>query len=563
MDLKEQFVLTTFNKIRAGVSRDQLTEYVVSGIYDYLCKKNCLVSGEEEKLANDIVNSQNKEFAPEFENLLSQVDNETIYELIKYTIKNSDVKFDDSSSEELCELTMKLFGDLYGGPIVFDACSGRGTFLFNAIEYSLKKRFAFKELIGTDINYQNVQISNMLLKCIRYLKGLESNQFVNVANSMTDNFDFPITHAYVFPPLGLKFAMKERNNKSKLFNDIEFTGRNTAEWIFIDNVLAQNNGSPNSRTIAIVSLRALFNEDDKEFRNRLIETGRLEGIIELPSGGLNSAGIKLGMLIFSNDNKEIKILDATEFSIKNKKQFRSEIDVERIYDAYMASNCLKYNAKELINLRNLLPSNIGIGEIEIDNGVELGEMAEVFTGSQYTLRNFEDVFSKEPTGYRILTSSDIDNGLVDWKKLQSIKYEDTKFDKFAVKKGDVVVTSKSSRVKTVVVDIEPKEKILVTGGMIIVRPDIAKLNPTYLKMFLDSNLGQASLKQIQKGVTIITINSKDLKNIRVPMVSIEEQNRKAENFNLKLTTIMSYKREIEKLERSLLNAFENDEGGNQ
>ena len=397
---------------------------------------------------------------------------------------------------------------------------------------------------------------------MRYLKGLENNQFVKVANSMTDGFDFPITHAYVFPPLGLKFAMKERYNKSKLFNDMEFTGRNTAEWIFIDNVLAQNNGSPNSRTIAIVSLRALFNEDDKDFRNRLIESGRLEGIIELPSGGLNSAGIKLGMLIFSHNNKEVKILDASEFSIKNKKQFRSEIDVERIYDAYMASNCQKYDAKELINLRNLLPSNIGIGEIEIDNGIELGEMAEVFTGSQYTLRNFENVFSKEPTGYRILTSSDIDNGLVDWKKLQSIRYEDTKFDKFAVKKGDVVVTSKSSKVKTVVVDIEPKEKILVTGGMIIVRPDLAKLNPTYLKMFLDSNLGQASLKQIQKGVTIITINSKDLKNIRVPMVSIEEQNKKAENFNLKLTTIMSYKREIEKLERSLLNAFENDEGGN-
>ena len=140
MDLKEQFVLTTFNKIRAGVSKDQLTEYVVSGIYMYLCKKNCLFGVEEEKLANDIVNSQNKEFVPEFERLLSQVDNETIYELIKYTIKNSDVKFDDSSSEELCELTMKLFGDLYGGPIMFDACSGRGTFLYNAIEYSLKKR---------------------------------------------------------------------------------------------------------------------------------------------------------------------------------------------------------------------------------------------------------------------------------------------------------------------------------------------------------------------------------------------------------------------------------------
>ena len=98
--------------------------------------------------------------------------------------------------------------------------------------------------------------------------------------------------------------------------------------------------------------------------------------------------------------------------------------------------------------------------------------------------------------------------------------------------------------------------------MIIVRPDTNKLNPTYLKMFLDSNIGQTSLKQIQKGSTIITINSKDLKNILVPMVSIAEQNKKAENFNLKLTTIMSYKREIEKLERSLFDAFENDGGGN-
>ena len=562
MDLKEQLVLTTFNKIRAGVARDQLTDYVISGVYVYLCKKGLVIGGEEEKVANDILNSQNKEFVPEFEEVLSQMDNETMYELIKYTIKNSDIKFDDSSSEELCELVMKLFGDLYGGPIVFDACSGRGNFLYNAIEYSLKKRFVFKELIGTDINYQNVQISNILLKCLKHLKGLVKNQHVIVSNSMTDNFNFPITHAYVFPPLGLKFAMKERYNKSKLFDDIEFTGRNTAEWIFIDNVLAQNNGSPNSRTVAVVSPRAMFCEDDKEFRNKLIESGRLEGIIELPSGAVNFTGIKLVMLIFSHNNKEIKILDATQFANKNKKQFRNEMDVERIYDAYMASNCLKYDANELINSRNLLPSNIGIGEIEINNGVELGEMSEVFTGSQYTARNFEDVFSKESTGYRILTSSDIDNGLVDWKKLQSIKYEDTKFDKFAVKKGDVVVTSKSSKVKTVVVDIEPKEKILVTGGMIIVRPDLTKLNPTYLKMFLDSNLGQASLKQIQKGVTIITINSKDLKNILVPMINIEEQNKKAENYNLKLTTIMSYKREIEKLERSLLNAFENDEGGN-
>lgn len=227
----------------------------------------------------------------------------------------------------------------------------------------------------------------------------------------------------------------------------------------------------------------------------------------------------------------------------------------------MASNCQRKTFDELVNARNILPSNLQAKEISIKNGVILSELADVFTGSQYTSRNFEDMFSKEPTGYKILTSSDIENGVVDWNKLQSICYEDTKFDKFAVQKGDIVVTSKSSKVKTVVVDIEPKEKILVTGGMIIVRPKTDKLNSTYFKMFIDSKLGQASLKQIQKGSIIITINSKDLATILVPLVNIDEQNKKADDYNLKLITILSYKREIERLEKSLQDSFESDDGG--
>ena len=42
------------------------------------------------------------------------------------------------------------------------------------------------------------------------------------------------------------------------------------------------------------------------------------------------------------------------------------------------------------------------------------------------------MFSDEPTGYRILTSTDIQDGMVDWYQLQSIDYKDTKFDKYAV-----------------------------------------------------------------------------------------------------------------------------------
>mgnify|MGYP001862907007 CR=1 FL=1 len=558
---QKELLLNTLNKIRVNVSRDKLADFVISSVYLYLLKKKFINGGEEEKMACEIAMSANKELASKFDSLLEELDNDSIYELVKIALRTSDIRFDDSSSDELSELVMKLFGDLYGGPIVFDACAGRGTFLLNAIEYSIRKCFVFKDLFGTDINYQNVQICNMLLKTVKYLKKLENSPIVWFSNAMIDDFRIPITHAYVFPPLGLKFAMKERFNVSKLYKDIEFTGRNTAEWLFIDNVLAQDYVITNVRTIAITTLRALFSEDDREYRNRLIKDGKLEGIIELPPGSVPFTNIKLVMLVFSNGNQDVKILDASEFYIRNKKQFRNVLDAKRIYDSYMASNCQRKTFDELVNARNILPSNLQAKEISIKNGVILSELADVFTGSQYTSRNFEDMFSKEPTGYKILTSSDIENGVVDWNKLQSICYEDTKFDKFAVQKGDIVVTSKSSKVKTVVVDIEPKEKILVTGGMIIVRPKTDKLNSTYFKMFIDSKLGQASLKQIQKGSIIITINSKDLATILVPLVNIDEQNKKADDYNLKLITILSYKREIERLEKSLQDSFESDDGG--
>ena len=158
-----------------------------------------------------------------------------------------------------------------------------------------------------------------------------------------------------------------------------------------------------------------------------------------------------------------------------------------------------------------------------------------------------------------MTSSDIEDGVVSWSNLQSIDYKDNKFDKFAVKYGDVVVTSKSSKVKTVVVDIEPKEKILVTGGMLIVRPDQEKLNPTYLKMFLDSKDGQAAIKSIQKGVAIVTITASGLETIEVPLIDISKQEKKADIYNMKLSTLIAYKNEIRKIESSLEDILSDNE----
>lgn len=95
--------------------------------------------------------------------------------------------------------------------------------------------------------------------------------------------------------------------------------------------------------------------------------------------------------------------------------------------------------------------------------------------------------------------------------------------------------------------------------MIIVRPDVNKLNPTFLKIFLDSPNGQNALKCIQKGMVIVSINAKDLSEMKVPCVDISKQNSKAEKYNEKLSTLYAYKLEVQKLEDSLQNFYSDED----
>ncbi len=548
---RRENILRIEDFIRKNVSPSERLEFVFGNIYILLFEDQN--NDNYVNVAKMMLEPFNKEMLSEFRELIDGLAVSDIKDLIELALSYRCHRFDDSSSKELCNLSLKMFGDSLDGSILCDTCVGRGDFLLEAINYSKNNNFIYKDLFGTDINYQNVNITNIILKVITRLNGLDYLPSIKALNSMTDNFGFPITHAYVFPPIGLMFSIKENNIPSKLYENIRFTGRNSAEWIFIDNVLAQHRYC---KMIAIVSARALYNKEDVAYRNLLIENRRLEGIIELPQGACEGTSSKLVMLILSCNNDNIRILNASDFNLTNAISHKKVFDADRIYNEYISEKCTIKTIEDLINSNNILPSNLELGEIEVKNGVVLSELAEVFTGSQYTLKNFEDKFAYEPTGYRVLTSSDIENGMVDWKKLQSIYYNDVKFDKYAVHKGDVVVTSKSSKVKTVVVDIEPKEKILVTGGMIIVRPNQEKLNPTYLKMFLDSEKGIKTLKSIQKGTIIITINSKDISGILIPMVDIKKQKSMAKLYNDKLTTIMGYKLEIEKMEKSLANIFE-------
>ena len=563
MELEIRDLLDRFPyELRRDFNEADLRKFVILSIYKFLINKNIIKDEKAEEVFEKERYSIDKDESIVFEKYLNlfvengKVNSNALLELLNSSFKNIDRRMNDGSPEELSILVFELFGKIQSNSTILDSCLGYGAFLNTLLRNNIYENYNIEGLYGTDIVDSNISIFEIYTKCLNALTNKNYNVQVYQSNSMKDDFNKEFTYSYIFPPMGLKFSMRENVLNSKLFDDVKFSGKNNAEWIFIDNALKHTS----KKAVAVVPLGALYKTVDKEYRDHLLENGYIEGIIELPNNIMSFGQIKTALIIFSKGNKEVKILDASKLVDNDGlNKNNSVLDVDAIKHCYFASDCAVKSTKDLLKEENLTPSILLREDLNIKDATKLKDVAQIFTGSQYTSKNFEPYFTDENTGYRILTSSDIENGFVDWKKLKKIVCNDTKIEKFAIHKNDIVVTSKSSKVKTVVVEIEPKEKIIVTGGMIIVRPDVTKLNPTYFKMFLDSDLGKKILSTIQKGSIIITINSRDLSEILIPLIDLESQNRKAIQYNNTLSEIYSYKEQIVYLENKLKNIFSEDE----
>ena len=532
----------------------KFTENSISSLAHYLALKEN--NSEILKITSKYYNSNIYDtFSSEYNEF---VDSDYINYVIE-ALQSNDSFYNIISSYELSELVFKLL-KINGGDIIYDLGCGNGTFLANAIKYAYQNKIVLKGLVGIEINSKQSEIAYLVSYI---LTRVYQTQFdIYNKDAINGKCDFPYTHAYVMPPFGAKSISLVSLPHSKIF-DYKFTNKNRTEWLYVDSML-QSLGKYLHKAAAVLPMSALFDKGDFEYRSQLIKHGYIEHIIGLPLGTISMSNVKCALVIFSTENHGVKFSDVSK-DIDLFKFGKQKLPVEKIVNLIESDKTIFIDNFSLINMNSLDPSTLILsGSVPtIENGIKLSEAAEVFTGCQYTVKNFSDMFTPEKTNYQILTSSDINNGVVDWNSLQYIDYKDNKFDKYALRESDLIITSKSTKVKLAVVDINPDRKILVTGGMIIVRPNIEKLNPTFLKMFLETENGQKAMQLIQKGTTIKSMLAKDVAEIVVPNVPIEKQRDMAEKYNFKLSTLIAYKKEIEILENKLSNFFNEELEGDE
>lgn len=456
-----------------------------------------------------------------------------------------------SSPSSLNKLVTKII-NLKDGESFCDFGSGDGKLLLNVFDTAHKNKFNCK-YTGYEINAKQVLVS----KCLMCMLNVDTT-IIN-CDFMRDIHRGQFDKGYLYPPFGLKYSIDEWDSLKGIYGDL-FTSRTESELLYL--LKALENIKENGKLVTVFTTGAAFRSSGMLARKYLVENNYVEGIISLPARTLGFTAIPINLWILKKDQKQsnvIKMLDASNNILDKGSKIAVELDVSTIIEEY--NNNAKCVSIEDIK-KNEYSLYINIYEVEkltdsILNPVNIEDVCKIEKGSQYTISKFKDQISNTPTDYQLLTSINIQDGIVDYDSLPYV-YPDPKLLKFKLEEGDIVVTTKSTVVKTFVANDLPDRNIIVTGGMIILKPDTSKVNPTYVKMFLDSSIGKSEFKSIIKGNTIGFVPFKEFKErMIISCPSLEKQNKLSEQYNNMLWTINALTKQLADTKDELANIIEN------
>lgn len=477
-----------------------------------------------------------------------------INELLKYDEedfineinKESDNKnpFDLKTPKAEAEL-MDYLLDIDDGTEILDLYSGEGI-----IDKVFIKNHKDIKIDGFEINDSALELAKLKMYALK-----NDNVKFYKKDILIEEIDKKYNYAVADIPYISRFDKEVRkvlDEECKKLN-IELSGRISITWITAIKILASL--KENGRAVITTIKGSLFNTLDREVRKELIEKGFIEAIIDLPLKIVPYTNSEISLIVLSNarKNKKIKFVNLKDCSIMNGKI--NVIDVEKAKHK-IENECLEVEFKRIVENNFSLNYNTYVGNVEIENGKELGTVSwEIFRGYQITSSEVNDMLveNEEDMNYKILEISNVsDDGEIS-SDLKMINSGERNLDRYLLRDGDIVISARGDKIKKALVRIGYDERIIANGSINVIRADQNRLYPLYLKTFLDSEKGNISLNNIKSGVTIPSINVGELQKMIVPCPSMEEQRKIVDKIELKLEIIESTAKRLEELKKELKN----------
>ena len=171
-------------------------------------------------------------------------------------------------------------------------------------------------------------------------------------------------------------------------------------------------------------------------------------------------------------------------------------------------------------------------------------------GAQIKASVLDEIVSDEPTNMQYLMLANLQDGIIS-DELPYLKGIDSKYEKYCIKNGSLVISKNASPVKMAIVSVQEGNKILANGNLYVIELDKDKINPYFLKAYLESESGKAALSRVAVGATLLNLPVEGLKKVIIPLPDLESQKKIADQYYAKLSEIKELKYKLEKATEEL------------
>ena len=459
--------------------------------------------------------------------------------LLAYLLFNNDLEDsikEASTPRGILKLAAKIL-DVQKNESVLELCSGKGNFFVELALLRENIKYTGIELSMANNFIANIRASLLERDISSVLSDAMTYKAENKADKLFANYPFLIN-------------VPDMENIVKDFVDFpDNIKRVSADWVF--NLKLVEQMKYGGKAVAIMKNGTTWNSTDKKIREYFIENGLIEATVLLPAKLFPGTSIATTLVIFSHGNTNIKMIDAVEnFTKEGRRNVLSDNDISDILDLLKkdGKNSITISIKEIAENDYIINASRYLEKApEIKDGVEIESIVKSITrGAQLRASDFDENKSNEPTDYRYIMLSNINDGDIYFTDNQYLKDIQPNLKKFCVRNNSIVLTKTGSAdFKSAVVQVAEDTEILATGNMFILEIDETKANPYYLQALFDSELGRALFKSIYVGSVIPTISLEKLRKLEIPLPSIEEQNIIGEKYKEELERIADLKEKLE------------------
>lgn len=450
-----------------------------------------------------------------------------------------------SSVEWINQLVASIF-KTHGGKTLYNNDCGTGDFIMSMFNENIIHR-----AIGNAYNSQDSKIAEIRNYFSRRDFKITNENFFSTSILEDEKVDM----VYCSYPIMYKYEKEDALKMIDSWNfNFPFNKRYSANLLWIIDALTHI--KPDGIVVAFVANGVLFNGIDEEVRKYLVACNYIDTIITLPNGILPYTGASTSLIILRKNrvnHQSIRMIDASEiFTGHRRYKYFTQDNIAEILNLYLSDNHTGKSFDVPIDEIMLNDAYLGMNRYctdTIENAVTLDSVTEtIFRGYQLNAKELDNLTPDEgeETEYRIINISDIQaEGFVS-SDLRPIKADDKKkYDKFLVEDRDIIITAKNTTIKSAIYRSNGDYKAVLSGNLIAIRVNQKKINPYYLKAFIDSESGDMAIKSIQTGTSIITINANGLKNMKISLLSTEEQetigNEYKKNLELIIDLVERYK----------------------